>query len=202
MQRFLTINRRSLLAMTGATVLSACARDRFKTEPVVLGGASVSPDMTIMQAIEASANHQRLAAALTKSGLAEALAGPGPFTLLAPTDAAFAKIRPKSEGARVSGDPDILKRTLRGHIFPAKVSSEDIIAGVDAGTGETRVMGLNGAPVAFAIEEGATRVYDTHGRRALLGPVDAIATNGLIHVIDEVLLLPADEEDEADKVSP
>jgi len=199
MHRVLTISRRSLLVLTGAGLVSACARDRFRTEPVVLGGASVLPDMTIMQAIEASADHQRLAAALTKSGLAEALSGPGPFTLLAPTDRAFATIRPKSEGARVGGDPDILKRTLRGHIFPAKVSSADIAAGIDAGTGETRVMGLNGVPVAFSSEEGATHAYDTRGRRARVGPVDAIATNGLIHVIDEVLLLPEGEADKTDQ---
>ncbi len=195
MQRVLTINRRSVLVLTGAGLLSACTRDRFKTEPVVLGGQSVLPDMTIMQAIEASADHTRLAAALKKTGLSEALAGPGPFTLLAPTDRAFANIRPKSEGARINADPDIFKRTLRGHVFPAKVSGVDIAAGIDAGTGETRVLGLNGIPVAFSAEGGVTSAYDTRGRRAILGPMDAIATNGLIHVIDEILLLPADDAD-------
>lgn len=202
MQRILTINRRGFFVLTGASVVTACARDRFRTEPVVLGGASVLPDMTIMQAIEASADHTRLAAVLKKTGFAEPLSGPGPFTLLAPTDRAFTTIRPKSEGARVGGNPDILKRTLRGHVFPAKVSSADITAGIDAGTGETRVLGLNGIPVAFSAEDGAIQAYDTRGRRAVLGPMDAIATNGLIHVIDEVLLLPEGEEEEAEKVSP
>lgn len=207
MHRYQTISRRTLFALTGAGIVTACSRDRFRTDPVVLGGASVLPEMTIMEAIDASADHGRLAAALRKSGLAEALSGPGPFTLLAPTDRAFIGIRPKSEGARVGGDPDILKRTLRGHVFPAKVSAVDIASGIDEGTGETRVLGLNGVPVAFSAEEGATSAYDTRGRRAILGPTDAVASNGLIHVIDAVLLLPADEagegeSGEAEKVSP
>ena len=198
----LSIVRRGLLLGAGAMLLGACARDRFRDEPVVVGGAQVLAGMTIMEAVEASADHRRLADALRKSGLAEALSGPGPFTLFAPTDAAFGAIRPKAAGARALGDPEVLKRTLRGHVVPAKVSGADIAAGIDSGGGETRVLPLNGAPIAFAQEEGQTRLYDTRGRRAALGPMDAIAANGLIHVIDEVILLPSDEEDEAAAVSP
>ena len=197
-----TTTRRTVLLLTGAGLLYGCSRNRFRVDPVIVGEAEVLPDRTIMDAVSASADHARLAAALRKSGLDEALSGPGPFTLLAPTDRAFARIRPKAEGPRVTGDPEVLKRVLRGHVLPAKVSGRDIAAGIDAGGGETRVLPLNGVPVAFAEEDGQTRAYDSRGRRAVLGPMDAIAANGLIHVIDEVLLLPAGEQDEAAKVSP
>lgn len=196
------MTRRLLLLAAGATVLTACARNRFRTAPVVIGEATVLPDMTIMQAIDASANHQRLATALRATGLDVPLAGPGPFTLLAPTDTAFGLIRPKSEGGRVTGNPGILKRTLRGHILPAQVSGADIIAGIDQNGGETKVLGLNGLPVTFDREGDVFRAYDVRGRRAQLGPVDAIASNGLIHVIDDVLLLPESEESAAEEVSP
>jgi len=194
--------RRNMLIITGASTLTACARSRFRLEPVVIGGAAVLPDMTIMEAIAASADHRQLANALRTSGLDKALSGPGPFTLLAPTDRAFGKIRPKVDGERVRGEPAILKRTLRGHILPAQVSGADIAAGIDANGGETKALGLNGIAVTFDQEDGDTRAYDTRRRRALLGPMDAIAANGLIHVLDEVLLLPEEEEDEAAKVSP
>ena len=197
-----SFTRRGLLLLTGASALSACARDRFRLEPVVIGGVAVLPEMTIMEAIDASADHRRLADALRASGLDEPLSGPGPFTLLAPTDRAFEGIRPKSDGERVRGDPAILKRTLRSHIFPAQVSKADITAGIDANGADTKALGLNGLPVTFDRKDGILRAFDPRGRRALLGPVDAIAANGLIHVIDEVLLLPEEEQDEAAKVLP
>jgi len=194
--------RRRLLLLAGAGALGACTRDRFRLEPVVIGGAEVVPTMTIMEAISASADHRRLAAALRETGLDAALEGPGPFTLLAPTDKAFDTMKPRKEADRVRSDPGILKRVLRGHILPARVSGADIDAGIEENGGETKALGLNGIPVAFDREGVDTRVYDVRRRRGLFGPSDAIAVNGLIHVIDEVLLLPQSEEDEANEVSP
>jgi len=196
------MTRRLLFLLAGATVLTGCTRNRFEVGPVAIGGATVRPDMTIMQAVAASSNHGRLAEALRTTGLDAPLSGPGPFTLLAPTDTAFELIRPKSEGGRVTGNPGILKRTLRGHVLPAQVSGADIAAGIEQSGGETKVLGLNGLPVTFDREGGVFRAYDVRGRRAQLGPMDAIAANGLIHVIDDVLLLPESEESAAEKVSP
>jgi len=197
-----TTTRRGLMLLVGAGALCACSRNRFEVEPVTIGGAVVLPETTIMEAIDASADHRRLAAALRATGLDEPLSGPGPFTLLAPTDRAFGKIRPKVDGERIMRDTGLMTRTLRGHILPAQVSIADIELGIDANGGETKALGLNGIAVAFDREDGDLRAYDIRRRRALLGPMNAVARNGLIHVLDEVLLLPDDEEEEAASVSP
>jgi|GEM_PF-381943 len=197
-----SLTRRGVIGLVGIGLLAGCARDRFRLPPVVVGGAAVQPDQTIMQAIDASANHTRLAAALRASGLDEALAGPGPFTLLAPTDAAFGKIRPKADAEGVANDTRVLERVLRGHIIPARLSVDDIDAGIAANGGETKALGLNGLPVGFRRADGALRAFDTRRRRANVGPTSAIASNGLIHVFDEVMLPPEAEKEEAEKVSP
>ena len=191
------LTRRGLILTGGAVFLSACARRRGP-DPVVIGGATVLSEQTIMQAIAASTDHRVLTDALRASGLDEPLSGPGPFTLFAPTDAAFEKMRPKADAARMQGDPDFLRLVLRGHIVPARVSGMDIAFGIDTGGGNTKVLPLNGTPVEFRGEDGDTRVYDLRGRRALLGPMDAIAGNGLIHVLDEVLLPAEDKPDATD----
>jgi uncharacterized surface protein with fasciclin (FAS1) repeats len=184
--------RRGLILSSGAILLAACARQR-ELDPVVIGGATVLPTMTIMEAIAASTDHRLLTDALRASGMDEPLSKAGPFTLLAPTDAAFEKIRPKADAERVNAPGAFRKLVLRGHIVPAKVSGADIAFGIDAGGAETKVLPLNGAPIEFREEDGETRAYDLRGRRARLGPTDAIASNGLIHVIDGVLL-PAEEK--------
>lgn len=191
--------RRGLILTGGAILLSACARRRGP-DPVVIGGSTVLTEQTVMQAIAASTDHRLLTDALRASGLDKPLSEAGPFTLFAPTDAAFEKIRPKADAARVKNDPDFLKLVLRGHIAPAQVSGTDIATGIAEGTGNTKVLPLNGAPIEFRKEDGETRAYDLRGRRARLGPMDAIAGNGLIHVLDEVLL-PAEEEKDADEAA-
>lgn len=177
-------------------MLAACSRDRFRLEPVVVGGAQVLPDMTVMQALDASADHRRFAEAVRASGLEEALSGPGPFTLLAPTDAAFAGIRPKVDAERMQREAAYLKAVLRAHILPARVLRADLDAGIAANGGETKVLGLNAQPVTFDRDNGTIRAYDLRRRRSLVGPMDAIASNGIIHVLDDVLLPPEEEDEE------
>ncbi len=191
------LSRRGLILSSGAVLLSACARRRA-LDPVVIGGATVLPTMTIMEAIAASTDHRLLTDALRASGLDEPLSQAGPFTLLAPTDNAFEKMRPKADAERVSAPGAFRKLVLRGHIVPAQVSGADIAIGIGAGERKTKVLPLNGTPIEFREEDGETRAYDLRGRRARLGPTDAIASNGLIHVLDEVLL-PAEEKPDKKK---
>ena len=187
--------RRSLILTSGAVLLSACARRRGP-DPVVVGGSTVMTEQTIMEAIAASTDHRLLTDALRATGMDEPLSKAGPFTLFAPTDAAFEKMRPRADAVRVRDEPVFLKRFLRGHIVPARISGKDIAFGIAAGGGNTKVLPLNGAPIEFRQEDGETRAYDLRGRRARLGPMDAIAGNGLIHVIDEALLPAEVQKDE------
>jgi uncharacterized surface protein with fasciclin (FAS1) repeats len=186
--------RRILILAAGASLV-ACARRRG-VEPVIIGGVSVTPALSIMEAISQSADHRILSDLLRTSGLDEPLSQAGPFTLLAPTDSAFDGMRPKADAERLRQDPTFLKRVLRGHVIPARVSVIDITAGIGAGGGRTKVLPLNGSPVEFRDEDGEMRAYDLRKRHARLGPMGAVASNGLIHVIDDVLL-PAEPKRKA-----
>ncbi len=111
------------------------------------------------------------------AGLADTLANRGPFTVLAPTDDAFAQL-PKGTLEALVNDPAALANILKYHVLPERVFSSEAVA---AGAART----LQGESVRFAIQDGRLRA----GGASVLGN-DLQATNGVIHVIDEVLLPP------------
>ena len=121
-----------------------------------------------------------LLAAVKAAGLLEPLSGKGPFTVLAPTDQAFAKL-PKGtvENLLKPENRGQLQAILKYHVIPGRVSAAQAIA---AGSAET----LNGQPVGFEIAGGQLRV-----RGATVTRTDVNASNGVVHVIDQVLIPPA-----------
>ena len=123
-----------------------------------------------------------LAAALTEAGLVEVLQGDGPFTVFAPTDEAFAKL-PEGTVENLLKEENLgqLRAILTYHVVVGKVSAGDAL---NAARAET----VNGKSVEFAIEDGVFRVNG-----ATIRTVDLACDNGVIHVIDQVLLPPSDE---------
>lgn len=121
----------------------------------------------------AAGNFKTLVAALQAAGLVETLKGPGPFTVFAPDDAAFAKI-PKADLDALLKDKEKLTAVLLAHVVPAKVMSKDVTAGMvkTAGGYELKV-GTKGGVTVDA---------------AKVTAVDIVADNGVIHVIDTVVL--------------
>ena len=118
-----------------------------------------------------------LASLLTKAGLVDTLKGSGPFTVFAPTDAAFAKVPPATLDA-LAADPAKLKAVLLYHVVAGKVAAADVVKLTSAKT-------VNGASVKIKVDSGNVYVDD-----ALVTSPDVIASNGIIHVIDSVLLPP------------
>jgi transforming growth factor-beta-induced protein len=119
-----------------------------------------------------------LASLLTATGLVDTLKGPGPFTVLAPTDAAFAKV-PKATLDALAADPAKLKAVLLYHVIAGKVPSSEVVKLTSAKT-------VNGANVAIKVDGGSVFVNN-----AKVVIPDVMASNGVIHVIDTVLLPPA-----------
>jgi uncharacterized surface protein with fasciclin (FAS1) repeats len=114
---------------------------------------------------------------LTDAGLVETLKGEGPFTVFAPTDAAFAAV-PKETLDALAADKEMLKKVLTYHVVAGKVLAADIKPG-DVPT-------VAGANVVLKVEGGKVMVND-----ATVTAADVLAKNGVIHVIDKVLLPPA-----------
>ena len=118
-------------------------------------------------------NFKTLAAALTAAGLVDTLKGKGPFTVFAPTDAAFAKI-PKAQLDALLADKAKLTAVLTYHVVPGKVMAKDVKAG--------KVKTVQGSELTVATMGGVT----VDG--AKVTATDIVADNGVIHVIDTVVL--------------
>ena len=127
-------------------------------------------------AIEAG-SFTTLVAALKAAGLVETLQGKGPFTVFAPTDAAFAKL-PKGTVEALLADKAQLTAILTYHVVPGKVTAADVIR-----MGSANPATVNGQTLAVVVTGGKVRVND-----ATVVTADVMATNGVIHVIDTVVL--------------
>jgi len=139
---------------------------------ITLAAASVQAKDIVDTAVSAG-DFKTLAAALQKAGLVDTLKGPGPFTVFAPTDAAFAKV-PKDQLDALLADKDKLTQVLTYHVVPGKVMAQDVKAGP--------VKTVQGSPLTVSTSDGvkvdAANVVKT----------DIVADNGVIHVIDSVVL--------------
>jgi uncharacterized surface protein with fasciclin (FAS1) repeats len=127
----------------------------------------------IVDTAVAAGNFKTLAAALTAAGLVDTLKGPGPFTVFAPTDAAFAKV-PKADLDALLKDKAKLTAVLTYHVVPGKVMAKDVKAG--------KVKTVQGSELTVATMGGVT--VD----QAKVTATDIAADNGVIHVIDTVLM--------------
>ncbi len=157
--------RRTFLALTASVALFAAP-------------AAFAAEMDIVDTAVAAGSFNTLAAALTAAGLVETLKGPGPFTVFAPTDAAFAALPAGTvEDLLKPENKDKLIAILTYHVIAGKVMSTDLTEGMMAAT-------VNGAEVTITLDGGAK----VNG--AVISAADIVATNGVIHVIDSVILPP------------
>ena len=145
--------------------------------------AHPAPTLSIVETAVAAGNFTTLVKLLQATGLDAALAGAGPFTVFAPTDAAFAKL-PKATLDALAADPELLKQVLLYHVVSGKILAADA---AKAGSATT----LEGDSVVF---HKGWHHHWRHGLRvnnANIIAADVLATNGVIHVIDKVLVPPA-----------
>ncbi len=154
-----------------------------------LGQAQDMP-ATVVDIAVGSEAHTTLVAAVVEAGLAETLSSEGPFTVFAPTDDAFAAAL---EALGISAADLLASEDLAGiltyHVVAGKLMAEDVIAAVEAGEGTAMVETVNGASVTVTIEDGMV-VLDGSAKVAV---ADLAAGNGVVHVIDAVILPASDE---------
>jgi uncharacterized surface protein with fasciclin (FAS1) repeats len=151
---------------------------------VALGMAMAAPaaraaDKDIVDTAVAAGNFKTLAAALTAAGLVDTLKGPGPFTVFAPTDAAFAKLPAGTVETLLKPENKAkLTSILTYHVVPGKVMAADVVKLKEAKT-------VNGATIAVKVDGSTVMVNG-----AKVTATDIAASNGVIHVIDSVILPP------------
>jgi uncharacterized surface protein with fasciclin (FAS1) repeats len=143
----------------------------------VIDAVLLPPSKDIVDTAVSAGQFNTLVTAVKAAGLVDALKGPGPYTVFAPTDAAFAKLGAATLNSLLA-NPDQLKSILLYHVVPGKVYSFQVPFGGSAAT-------LNGAPVQFTLKNGQPYVNN-----ARIVTTDIQTTNGVIHVIDTVILPP------------
>ena len=160
---FINANRRAVMLAASIVVLSGCA-----TQP--------SP-VSVADTIAATPDLSTLSSLVVKTGLTDTLKGTGPFTVFAPTNAAFAKVPTKTMDD-LAKDPEKLKAVLTYHVIAGKVMAAE----VKNGNAKT----VNGANLALSKAGDFVTVEDGMVQKA-----DIAATNGVVHVVDSVLIPPA-----------
>jgi uncharacterized surface protein with fasciclin (FAS1) repeats len=138
--------------------------------------ASAQEEQPILETAAAAGNFTTLAAAVEAAGLTETLSGEGPFTVFAPTDEAFAAL-PEGTLDELLANPEQLASILTYHVVEGEVTSDQLTEGQEVTT-------VNGAPATITLEGGLMI------NEAMITQPDIQASNGVIHVIDAVILPP------------
>jgi uncharacterized surface protein with fasciclin (FAS1) repeats len=178
----------SALALGAMLSVSAIVGASYAANPDV-GGAAMFEDKNIIENAVNSADHTTLVAAVTAAGLVETLSGPGKFTVLAPTNDAFAMLPAGTvDNLLLPENKDTLVKILTCHVIAANALSTDIakMAMDDGGTHEVTTVG--GCKLWLSAADGKVTIKDEAGGTATVTIADVIQSNGVIHVIDRVLL--------------
>jgi uncharacterized surface protein with fasciclin (FAS1) repeats len=157
---------------------------------VIVGGAPMLPSKTIVDNAVNSPDHTTLVAAVKAAGLVDTLQGPGPFTVFAPVDSAFAALPPGTVDQLMKPESrTMLTSVLTYHVVPGELDSAALRQRVDAGGGMAKLETVNGETLTVKAN-GPTNlvIEDEKGDVATISTYDVYQSNGVIHVIDEVLL--------------
>jgi uncharacterized surface protein with fasciclin (FAS1) repeats len=175
-----------------AILLAACSSDDDDPTASATGsmgsaGSTAQTDtgsLTITDIVSDNPDFSTLLTAVGEAGLAETLSGDGPFTVFAPTDDAFAALPQGTLGTLLKpANRDQLSAILTYHVVPAEVMAADVTSG--------KVTTVNGATFTVSTGGGSVVITDGQGNEATVTQTDIVASNGVIHVIDSVLLPPA-----------
>jgi uncharacterized surface protein with fasciclin (FAS1) repeats len=161
----------------------------FAETTVEVGGAPMYPSKTIVENAMNSKDHTTLVAAVAAAGLVETLSGPGPFTVFAPVNAAFDALPAGTVDMLLKPEnKEALTRVLTCHVVAANAMSDAVKKMVmdDGGTHEVTTVG--GCKLWLSVDGDWIKVKDENGGTATVTIADVAQSNGVIHVIDAVLL--------------
>jgi uncharacterized surface protein with fasciclin (FAS1) repeats len=156
---------------------------------VMVGGAEMYPSKTIVENAVNSADHTTLVAAVKAAGLVETLSSPGPFTVFAPTNAAFAKLPAGTVDTLVKPENKAtLTKILTYHVVAGKMTAADIMAAIKAGGGKAVLTTVQGETLTATMSGTGVKLTDAKGGVSMVTIADVNQSNGVIHVVDTVLM--------------
>lgn len=173
-----------VLAVVALSVTSALAGMK---NPVV-GGQEMYPTKNIVENAVNSADHTTLVAAVKAAGLVETLEGPGPFTVFAPTNEAFAKLPAGTVDTLLKPEnKTTLTKVLTYHVVAGRLSASDLKKQIKAGNGTAQLTTVEGGKLWASMQGGNIMLKDEKGGTALVTIPNVFQSNGVIHVIDTVV---------------
>jgi uncharacterized surface protein with fasciclin (FAS1) repeats len=170
------------LASAGAPLVLA---QGAMSDPMV-GGAAMYPSKTIVENAVNSPDHTTLVAAVKAAGLVDTLNGPGPFTVFAPTNEAFAKLPPGTVDSLVKPEnKDALTKVLTYHVVAGRYDAKELMALAKSGGVLTTV---EGEPLTVSVSHRHVVLTDAKGGVSTVTIANVYQSNGVIHVVDTVLM--------------
>jgi len=186
----MNLKKFATIAALALTTTLATAESHSETGNPMVGGAAMFADKNIVENAVNSADHTTLVAAVTAAGLAEALQGPGPFTVFAPVNDAFAALpagtvetllKPENKGT--------LTKILTAHVVAGKFSGAEIMRKAKSSSdGFAHFKTLSGDALSAQVRGKNLYIYDESGNAAKVTIGDVNQSNGVIHVVNKVLL--------------
>ena len=181
--------KKSLLTVFAGAVLAITSMTAVAQKDPDVGGAPMFANKNIIQNAVNSPIHKTLVAAVKAAGLVDTLEGPGPFTVFAPTDDAFAKLPDGTVANLVKPENKAtLVKILEYHVIAGKITSKELIKAIRKGGGTYSAKTLEGDSLTFSLDGGKVKITDDKGGSAYVTTADVIQSNGVIHVIDSVLM--------------
>jgi uncharacterized surface protein with fasciclin (FAS1) repeats len=187
MRRSAIIKQMKKLALVLGLALATVTT--FAQKSVMVGGAEMYPTKNIIENAVNSKDHTTLVAAVKAAGLVETLSSAGPFTVFAPTNAAFDKlpagtvetlVKPENKGT--------LTTILTYHVVAGKMNASDIMAKIKAGNGKAMMKTVQGGTLTASMKGKNVIITDEKGGMSKVTIADVNQSNGVIHVIDTVLM--------------
>ena len=177
--------------VTAVTFIAICcsvAPLMAQKDPDV-GGSPMYATKNIVQNAVNSTDHTTLVAAVKAAGLVDTLQSPGPFTVFAPANAAFEKLPAGTVDTLLKPEnKDQLVKVLTYHVVAGKVSSSDLVKMIKQGGGKAELKTVEGGKITATVNVGKVILTDEKGGTATVTIADVFQSNGVIHVVDSVLL--------------
>lgn len=154
-----------------------------------VGGTAMYANKTIVQNASAASNLSTLVAAVKAADLVETLSGPGPFTVFAPTNAAFTKLPAGTvETLSKPENKAQLASVLTYHVVPGKITAKAALAAIKAGGGKATLTTAQGEALTAHVMNGKIMLTDAKGGMSTVTTADVMQSNGMVHVVDTVLM--------------
>ena len=181
--------KKTFLASVVAAALAITTLSTSAQKDPMVGGAPMYPNKTVVENASTAPNLTTLVAAVKAGGLVETLSGPGPFTVFAPTNDAFAKLPAGTVDNLVKPEnKDALDKILTYHVVAGKITSKELAKMIKKGRGKATLKTVQGEDLTATMSGNSIMLTDAKGGMSTITTADVFQSNGVAHVIDAVLM--------------